>query len=187
MTKYFEVVRRDGPARMGKLLLERSISTPGFITSDDYITAGSIFGYASVDEAISAHQELEGQKKLAILPYVPAALHSEPTLELPPMETDGPGPKGVLVHPFSERKAGKCRRLCAGQCRDHQKSTRPGEGRHQRKGRDSGGYRSLCSGPRHACQSGPAGVPGNRSSGQQPAWWPTDSWAATTPATGCGF
>ena len=30
MTKYFEVVRRDGPARMGKLLLERSISTPGF-------------------------------------------------------------------------------------------------------------------------------------------------------------
>ncbi len=52
MTKYFEVVRRDGPARMGKLLLERPISTPGFITSEDYVTAGSVYGYASVDEAI---------------------------------------------------------------------------------------------------------------------------------------
>ena len=90
MTKYFEVVRRDGPARMGKLLLEKSISTPGFITSEDYVTAGSVFGYASVDEAVSAQQGLLGQKKLAILPYVPAALHSEPTLELPPMEIGRP-------------------------------------------------------------------------------------------------
>lgn len=103
MTKYFEVVRRDGPARMGKLLLDKSISTPDFITSEDYVTAGSIFSYASVDEALSAQQGLSGQKKLTILPYVPAALHSEPTLELPPMETEGP--KGVLIHPFSERKA----------------------------------------------------------------------------------
>ena len=102
MTKYFEVLRRDGPARMGKLLLERSISTPGFITGDDYVTAGSIFGYASVDEAVSAQEGLLGQKKLTIMPYVPAALHSEPALELPPMEIDGP--KGVVVHPFSERK-----------------------------------------------------------------------------------
>ena len=103
MTKYFEVLRRDGPARMGKLLLERSISTPGFITSDDYVTAGSVYSYASVDEAILAQEGLGSQKKLAILPYVPAALHSEPALELPPMEMDGP--KGVLVHPFSEKKA----------------------------------------------------------------------------------
>jgi archaeosine synthase len=102
MTKYFEVLRRDGPSRMGKLLLERSISTPGFITGDDYVTAGSIFGYASVDEAVSAQKGLLGQKKLTILPYVPAALHSDPALELPPMEIDGP--KGVVVHPFSERK-----------------------------------------------------------------------------------
>jgi archaeosine synthase len=102
MTKYFEVLRRDGPARMGKLLLERSISSPGFITSDDYVTAGSVYSYASVDEAVKAQQCLGGQKKLAILPYVPAALHSEPAMELPAIEMDGP--KGVLVHPFSERK-----------------------------------------------------------------------------------
>ena len=63
MTKYFEVVRRDGPARMGKLLLERSISTPGFITSEDYVTAGSVFGFASVDEAISAHEAIRGPKE----------------------------------------------------------------------------------------------------------------------------
>ncbi len=102
MTKYFEVLRRDGPARMGKLILERQISTPGFITADDYVSAGSVYSYASVDEAILAQQRLGSQKKLAILPYVPAALHSEPALELPTMETDGP--KGVLVHPFSEKK-----------------------------------------------------------------------------------
>jgi archaeosine synthase len=102
MTKYFEVVRRDGPARMGKLLLERSISTPGFIMGDDYVTAGSVYSYASVDEAILAQETLKGQKKLDVLPYVPAALHSEPALELPTVETDGP--KGVLVHPFSEIK-----------------------------------------------------------------------------------
>ena len=102
MTKYFEVLRRDGPARMGKLLLERSISSPGFITSDDYVTAGSVYSYASVDEAILAQECLGSQKKLAILPYVPAALHSEPALELPAIEMDGP--KGVLVHPFSEKK-----------------------------------------------------------------------------------
>lgn len=102
MTKYFEVVRRDGPARMGKLILERQISTPGFITSDDHVSAGSVYSYASVDEAILAQETLKGQKKLAILPYAPAALHSEPALELPPMEIDGP--KGVLVHPFSEKK-----------------------------------------------------------------------------------
>jgi hypothetical protein len=32
MTKYFEVLRRDGPARMGKLLTEPQISTPALIT-----------------------------------------------------------------------------------------------------------------------------------------------------------
>ena len=66
MTKYFEVLRRDGPARMGKLLLERPISTPGLITSDDYISAGSVYSYASMDEAIAAQEALKGQKKLAI-------------------------------------------------------------------------------------------------------------------------
>ena len=99
MTKYFEVVRRDGPARMGKLLTEPQISTPALITKDDYVSAGSVYSYASLQDAINAAEALQGQKKLAILPYVPAALRSEPALELPPL--DLAGPKGVMVHPFS--------------------------------------------------------------------------------------
>ena len=99
MTKYFEVLRRDGPARMGKLLLERQISTPALISRDDYVTAGSVFRYSSLDEAISAGEALKGKKKLIFPAYVPAALRSEPALKLPPLDTDGP--KGLLVHPFS--------------------------------------------------------------------------------------
>ncbi len=101
MTKYFEILRRDGPARMGKLLLNRQISTPGVITPDDYLSAGSVYSYESLDEAIAIQEGLKGQKKLAILPYVPSALHSEPALELPAMDLDGP--KGLLVHPFREK------------------------------------------------------------------------------------
>ncbi len=99
MTKYFEVVRRDGPARMGKLLTEPQISTPALITKDDYVSAGSVYSYASLQDATNAAEALRDQKKLAILPYVPAALRSEPALELPPLELAGP--KGVMVHPFS--------------------------------------------------------------------------------------
>jgi archaeosine synthase len=99
MTKYFEVVRRDGPARMGKLLTEPQISTPALITKDDYVSAGSVYSYASLQDATNAAEALRDQKKLAILPYVPAALRSEPALELPPLDLTGP--KGVMVHPFS--------------------------------------------------------------------------------------
>ncbi|MDD2754455.1 MAG: archaeosine synthase subunit alpha [Methanothrix sp.] len=99
MTKYFETVRRDGPARMGKLLTEPQISTPALISKDDYVSAGSIYSYASLQDAINAAEALREQKKLAILPYVPAALRSEPALELPPLDLTGP--KGVMVHPFS--------------------------------------------------------------------------------------
>jgi len=102
MTRYFEVLRRDGPARMGKLISEPQKSSPAVIGSDDYISAGSVYGYASIREAIGAGEALLEEKKLAILPYVPSALHSEPALELPDFETGGP--KGVLVHPFSSRE-----------------------------------------------------------------------------------
>ncbi len=102
MTRYFEVLRRDGPARLGKLLLERQISTPALITSDDYISAGSVYRYPSLEEAATAAMSLKGQKKLAIEPYIPAALHSEPALKLSIPEIDGP--KGLMVHPFSLEK-----------------------------------------------------------------------------------
>ncbi|HNX08694.1 MAG TPA: archaeosine synthase subunit alpha [Methanothrix sp.] len=101
MTKYFEVLRRDGPARMGKLLFEQQISTPAMISKDDYISAGSVYGYASMDEALRAAGELREQKKLVIMPYVPSALRFEPAAELPPMDISGP--KGVMVHPFSSK------------------------------------------------------------------------------------
>ena len=105
MTKYFEVLRRDGPARMGKLLLERQISTPALISKDDYVAAGSVYSYSSIEEAVSAGEALKGKKKLAFPAYVPAALRSEPALELPPLDTDGP--KGLLAHPFSMQKPEK--------------------------------------------------------------------------------
>ena len=105
MTKYFEVLRRDGPARMGKLLLERQISTPALISKDDYLSAGSVYSYSSLEEAISAGEALTSQKKLIFPAYVPAALRSEPAIELPPLDTDGP--KGLLVHPFRIHKPEK--------------------------------------------------------------------------------
>ncbi len=104
MTEYFEVLRRDGPARLGRLLLERQIGTPGLLNRDDYISAGSIYGYGSVEEALKASVAMKegqkGQKKLAIMPYVPSALRCEPSISLPQLEIDGP--KGVVIHPFSK-------------------------------------------------------------------------------------
>jgi len=99
MTKHFEVLRRDGPARLGKLILERQISTPALISSDDWISAGSVFRYESLQEATEAAMSLKGQKKLTIEPYVPSSLHCEPALRIPPLKIDGP--KGLVVHPFS--------------------------------------------------------------------------------------
>ncbi len=106
MTKYFEVLRSDGPARSGRLLLERRIDTPDLLNREDYISAGSIFSYSSVDEALKAFESLKEslkeQKKLAIMPYVPAALHFEPSIRLPPLEIDCP--TGVVIHPFSSQE-----------------------------------------------------------------------------------
>ena len=62
MTKYFEVLRRDGPARMGKLLSERQISTPALITKDDYVSVGSVYSYASLPDAIEAGMALQVQR-----------------------------------------------------------------------------------------------------------------------------
>lgn len=103
MTRYFEVLKRDGPARFGKLLLERTISTPALITRSDYVSCGSVFRYASLEDAraaiVAAAAALKGQKKLMIAPFVPAGLHSKPTLKLPPIEIEGP--KGIVIHAIS--------------------------------------------------------------------------------------
>ena len=98
MTKYFEVIRRDGPARLGKLSLERTIQTPAIVSKDDYLCRGSVFSFGSAEEAMKSTPTSNVDKKLVILPYVPSALHVEPLLELPDQELDGP--KGIVVHPF---------------------------------------------------------------------------------------
>jgi len=100
MTKYFEVVKRDGPARLGRLLLENTISTPSLLSHDDYISLGSIFSYGSIDQAIRASKSLKGLKKLAVMPYVASSIHTEPVIRLP--KTEIIGPKGIVIHPFSE-------------------------------------------------------------------------------------
>lgn len=104
MTEFFEVLRRDGPARLGRLNLERQISTPGLLCRDDYLSAGSIFGHGSLEESQKAFESLKAQssahRRLIILPYVPTALHCEPATSLSPLEIDGP--KGAVFHPFSK-------------------------------------------------------------------------------------
>jgi len=54
-----------------------------------------------MEDAEKVAYDLREQKKLAIMPYVPSALRSEPSIELPPMDISGP--KGVMVHPFSSK------------------------------------------------------------------------------------
>ena len=98
MTKYFEVIRRDGPARLGKLSLEQTIQTPAIVSKDDYLCRGRVFSFGSTEEAMEPVPTSNGDKKLVILPYIPSALHVEPLLELPGQELDGP--KGIVVHPF---------------------------------------------------------------------------------------
>ena len=106
MTKYFEVLRRDGPARLGKLLLERQIGTPSLLTADDFSSAGSIFRHSSLEDAASAAQALiesrPDAKRLTIMPYAPAFLRSEPSVILPTCKMDGP--KGIVLQPFSSEK-----------------------------------------------------------------------------------
>lgn len=98
MTKHFEVIRRDGPARLGKLSLERTIQTPAIISKDDYLCRGSVFGFGSTEEAAKYTLTTCGDKRLVILPYVPSALHVEPLLELPDQKLDEP--RGIVVHPL---------------------------------------------------------------------------------------
>jgi archaeosine synthase alpha-subunit len=104
MTKYYEVLRRDGPARMGRLLIEKPIETPGLISREDYVSAGSIFGFGSVEEAMDYAMALAASStsKLFIGPHVPSSIHSEPPCRTPEMEVEGP--KGAVIHPISDEE-----------------------------------------------------------------------------------
>ena len=65
---------------------------------DDYLPAGSIFEFGSVEEAMAAMPVSKGDKRLVILPYVPSSLNIRPQLRLPSPDLNGP--KGFVVHPF---------------------------------------------------------------------------------------
>ncbi len=98
MTRYFEVIGRDGPARRGRLRLERTINTPALISNDRIVSAGSLWGFGSVEEALEAADGHIDKDKLFIPPHVSVPLHVEPPVDLPHIETDGPC--GLVVHPF---------------------------------------------------------------------------------------
>lgn len=71
--RFFEVLRRDGPARLGRLMLNQNITTPCILSSEDYVSAGSIFRYRNTEEAreamISLTRSLSGGRRLVILPH----------------------------------------------------------------------------------------------------------------------
>jgi len=96
MTRYFEVLKRDGPARLGKLLLEDAISTPAIISERDYSFAGTAYDFGSTEKVAASTPEKTN--KLTLLPYVSSDLHVEPPFDL--ADYDVEGPKGIVLHPF---------------------------------------------------------------------------------------
>ena len=104
MTRYFEVLRRDGPARLGRLILERDISTPALLTSNDYLSAGSILGYKSPEEAAAAFEVMKGGEKLVVMPYSPAPPGWPSPIRLPEMVREPDGPLGLVIHPLSPER-----------------------------------------------------------------------------------
>ncbi len=79
MTRYFEVQQRDGAARIGKLILEKTIRTPFILdtrslkaNTSTIIDSGSIWSMGSAklaEERISEIRNNGGEKKLIILPH----------------------------------------------------------------------------------------------------------------------
>ncbi|MCQ8902582.1 MAG: archaeosine synthase subunit alpha [Methanothrix sp.] len=71
--RFFEVLRRDGPARLGRLMLDRNITTPCILSREDYVCAGSVFRYRNPEEAreatISLAKSLKDARRLIVLPY----------------------------------------------------------------------------------------------------------------------
>ncbi|NYT01597.1 MAG: pseudouridine synthase [Methanosarcinales archaeon] len=102
MSRCCEILKRDGPARLGRLLLNRPLDTPGILSPEDWVSAGSVFQYPSLQEAREAAMGCQDEGKLFIQPYIPSALHAEIPLQPPLVEVGGPS--GLVVHPFSDRK-----------------------------------------------------------------------------------
>lgn len=98
MTRYFEVLKRDGPARLGRLILKDPIQTPGLITSEDYVSLGTLWELASEQSAIEAVKSSSKEDKIVILPHFPISLHSKPPFDI--IYPKRNGPTGLVIHPL---------------------------------------------------------------------------------------
>jgi len=107
MKRHFEVIKRYGPARLGKLVLDETLNTPCLIPKERIVSAGSLWGSGSLEEALEKADDLSETEKLFIGPYVSTSLHAEPPVTMSWSPSDGPqreGPIGAVIHPLSEEK-----------------------------------------------------------------------------------
>ncbi len=110
MSKIFEITHRDGAARIGKLTLERELSTPAIIRIHEkdspIIDSGSLWQNAGIPEGIS--------KKIVIAPHKSLPLNTEDDIieELQTSFDSGAalqqikansGCTGIVIHPFHQK------------------------------------------------------------------------------------
>ncbi|MDY6965088.1 MAG: archaeosine synthase subunit alpha, partial [Halobacteriota archaeon] len=106
MTAYFEITGRDGPARIGKLMLDRVIGTPCILNARSLgkegpiISMGPIWDYKSKEEILDFVLGTKGSKKLVILPYSPSGGIEEYIQS----EIEDEIPTGIVVHMASLRE-----------------------------------------------------------------------------------
>ncbi|MDO8726549.1 MAG: archaeosine synthase subunit alpha [Candidatus Methanoperedens sp.] len=110
MTKIFEITHRDGAARIGKLNLDRELSTPTIIQIHEkdspIIDSGSLWQNAGIPEGIS--------KKIVIAPHKSLPLHTEEDIIDQMQESFDTGAllsqikaisdySGIVIHPFYQK------------------------------------------------------------------------------------
>ncbi len=115
MTKYFEVTRRDGPARIGKLLLKEPVKTPHILEVESLckngpiISMGSFLQYGSEKDILNSIEEYKNSKKLIILPYSPfsSTKENEVINKLLKLEDLDDVPLGIVMDINSINKMGE--------------------------------------------------------------------------------
>ena len=101
MTNYFEVTKRDGPARIGKIMLKEEIITPHIIKNESLsekgpiLFMGSFLKYKSKEEILNFIKKNKNSKNLLILPYTPYLAGKEREIigDLPDQV-----PKGIVIN-----------------------------------------------------------------------------------------
>lgn len=102
MTKIFEITHRDGAARIGKLVLDREISTPAIIQihkkESPVIDSGSLWKKTEFNE-------LAESQKIVILPHKSLPLHTRNELIEEIQEVikspSNSAYTGTVIHPFA--------------------------------------------------------------------------------------